>query len=916
MIGTGHEQRVRHDIRLVPAALVAWMSVLAGLRVTWWLTLGAGVLTVALAVVLLVKGRSTATLLWPLVVVGLCVSGPLTARLYANAHDPLKVAAESGAVAVLRVELIDRARPVRTEGFANQRGNSRLVAIKAEVIDAHADGVGVGSTGRVLLLAPSQGWAAALPGQEVTAVGRLAPATRADFVAATLRVRGVPAGLSPAPWWQRAADSARRDLRVVSAGVLDADEAGLLPGLVVGDTSAMPRRVEAEFLDAGMSHLVAVSGSNVAIVCGAVLVVARGLRLGPRASAAVAGVALVGFVILVGYEPSVLRASVMGAVGLLALWLGRVRSALPALAAAVILLVLYDPGLAVSVGFALSVIATAALVLLAPGWAAMLRARGVPPGFAEGLAVPMAAFVSTAPIIAAMSGQISLITVAANVLAAPVIAPVTVLGVLAAVTAGFAPGVAGVFVRLAGPEASWLVWVAREASGVPSAVVGWPGGWWGGILLAVLAAAFVFVFRYRRFRVGLAAVVVGVLLVVVPMRVVAPGWPPPAWSFAACDVGQGDGLVLSTGEQGRAVVVDTGTELGTIDRCLDRLDIDRVPLLVLSHLHADHVGGLAAVLDGRSVGAVAVGPGHAPRWAWREVAEVSDRFAVPLVQLAVGERFHWPALDIRVLGPRYVPRSEVDEPDGTLVNNGSVVLMATTRAGRVLLTGDVELAAQADLLASGEDLRAEVLKVPHHGSRASLPAFLDAVAPSIAVISVGAGNLYGHPNRQVVDSLSRSGALILRTDVDGLGVVASDARGPFIVRAARGPPSGPQPASALRTASTFGGTVALGPILSSTASSVLSPSPVMSRTVSASGSILPASMSFLAVATVTPPAVSAKMPSVRASSRMPSTTSSSVTSSIAPPVRLTTSSTYGPSAGLPIASDRAMVFGLTGWTTS
>ena len=324
-------------------------------------------------------------------------------------------------------------------------------------------------------------------------------------------------------------------------------------------------------------------------------------------------VALVGFVILAGPEPSVLRAGVMGAVGLLALAIGRERAALPALGTAVVALVLWDPAMAVSFGFALSVLATAGLVLLAPRWADRLAARGVPRGLAEALAVPAAAHLVTAPVVAGMAGQVSLVSVVANLLAAPVVAPATVLGVLAALVAPVWPWFAELLVRVAGPEADWLILVARHAARVPGAVIGWPSGWWGGLLLVACVLLLVAALRRRRLRVLVGVALAGLLVVLIPIRVIAPGWPPPGWVMVACDVGQGDGLVLATAEPGRAVVVDTGPEPGPMTACLDRLDVSRVPLVVLSHLHADHVGGLDAVLADHAVGAVAVGPAREPR---------------------------------------------------------------------------------------------------------------------------------------------------------------------------------------------------------------------------------------------------------------------------------------------------------------
>ena len=488
-------------------------------------------------------------------------------------------------------------------------------------------------------------------------------------------------------------------------------------------------------------------------------------------------VALVGFVVLAGPEPSVLRAAVMGAVGLLALAIGRERAALPALGTAVIVLVLWDPAMAVSFGFALSVLATAGLVLLAPRWADRLAARGVPRGLAEALAVPAAAHLVTAPVVAGMAGQVSLVSVLANLLAAPVVAPATVLGVLAALVAPVAPWLAESLVRLAGPEADWLILVARHGSRVPGAVISWPGGWWGGLLLVACVLLLIAALRRRRLRVLVGAALAGLLVVLIPIRVIAPGWPPPGWAMVACDVGQGDALVLATAEEGRAVVVDTGPEPGPLAACLDRLDVSRVPLVVLSHLHADHVGGLDAVLAGRAVGAVGVGPAREPGWAWHEVRAKAEAAGVPLVQLDAGRRLDWPGLAVEVLAPAGKEVMPVDGAEGTEINNASVVLRATTPAGRVLLSGDVELAAQAHLLNARTDLTADVLKVPHHGSRYTAPELFAAVRPRIAVVSVGAGNRYGHPSPITLRALGHAGTLVLRTDTSGdLAIVPTATR--------------------------------------------------------------------------------------------------------------------------------------------
>ena len=750
------------DLRLVPAAAAAWVVTLLGLGLGP--VAGAAVAVVAgAATVLAYRGRRSPVLL---AAAGTAAAAGLVIAahtLLVTAH-PLHEHALRGAAATLRVVLRDDPRALRTSGAPGGPAAARVV-VPAGLVTATA---GAGSWtvgGRVLLLAPAEGWRGLLPGQVVTAEGLLAPPERADLTVAVLRVRGAPREVTAPPWWQSAAGGLRSGLRD-AAGTLPPAEAGLLPGLAIGDTSALTSEVDDDFRAAGLTHLLAVSGANLAILTGAVLAGLRRLRADPRLSAAVAGAVLVGFVVLARPSPSVVRAAVMGAVTLVALGVGRARSALPALAAAVLVLLFADPALAVDAGFALSVSATAALVLLAPRWAAALTARGLPRLAAEALAVPAAAFLVTAPLVAGLGGLVSPVAVVANLLAAPAVAPATVLGVLAALVAPVAPAVAGACAWLAGWPAAWLIAVADRAAAVPGTALPWPAGPVGALLMVGAFGGIAVAARSRRRRAVLLAVLAGAAVVVVPTRLAPPGWPPAGWVIVACDVGQGDAVVLATARPGWVVLIDTGPADGPVDACLARLGVRGIALVLLSHLHADHIGGLAGALRGRAVGAIAVGPVREPAWALRDIARDAAAAGVPLVALAAGRRLSWPGLTLDVLGPPH-PAAAVDPDDGTAVNDGSLVVRATTPAGTVLLAGDAELAEQADLLATGLPLRADILKMPHHGSRYSSPTFLSAVAPRVVLVSVGAGNTYGQPNQALLAVLERAGAAVRRTDTSG-----------------------------------------------------------------------------------------------------------------------------------------------------
>jgi competence protein ComEC len=260
-----------------------------------------------------------------------------------------------------------------------------------------------------------------------------------------------------------------------------------------------------------------------------------------------------------------------------------------------------------------------------------------------------------------------------------------------------------------------------------------------------------------------------------------PAWPPPGWFLVMCEVGQGDALVLRAGPE-QAVVVDAGPDPAAVDGCLDRLGVRQVPLVLLTHLHADHVDGLPGVLRGRSVGVVQLGPVDDPPEQASTVLEQARSAAVPVERPALSERRRVGPLSWELIAPGRRFRGTSSDP-----NNSSLVVRVQSGPTVVLLTGDVEPEAQRDLLASGRDLRATVLKVPHHGSAAQEPAFLEAVDASVALTSVGVGNTYGHPSGVTLNRVTAAGARSFRTDLDG--DIALVHRADRLVVVARGPAS-------------------------------------------------------------------------------------------------------------------------------
>lgn len=521
-----------------------------------------------------------------------------------------------------------------------------------------------------------------------------------------------------------------------------------------------------------------------AVVLGAVLALCAATGTPLRLRPVLAGLALVAFVVLARPSPSVLRAALMGAVGLLALATGSRRAPVPALAAAVLVLVLVSPELAAAPGFALSVLATAGLLVLAPPWQRSL-ARWLPGWLAAALAVPAAAQVACGPVVAALGGGVGLLSVPANLLAVPAVAPATVLGVTAALVAPLCLPLAQLLCWLAYPAVAWLTGVARVGAELPGAALPWPDGLRGALLLAVLILLVLLLLERAGTRRALLVTAGAAASTGCVLLLVLPGWPPRHWQVVMCDVGQGDALAVRTGRDA-ALVVDAGPDPDVVDRCLRRLGVRAVPLVVLTHPHADHVAGLAGVLRDRVVGGVQVEPSVFVGPHLAAVTDVARAARVPLVEGRVGEERRVGGVTWRVVGPTRPYRGTRSDP-----NNGSLVLRLEVGGRVLLLAGDVESEAQADLLADPAALRADVLKVPHHGSADQDAAFLAAVRPRLALTSLGAGHSYGHPAPSTLEELSRLGARVLRTDRDG-DVALLDRDG-VLVAVARGSPLTPPP---------------------------------------------------------------------------------------------------------------------------
>ncbi|MFJ2370046.1 ComEC/Rec2 family competence protein [Microbacterium sp. NPDC087665] len=763
----------RRDFRLLPLAGVVWVSALVCVcwpEAAWTSGLICAIVAAVLLAVMVVRDRSR---------------DGLDDRRSVGRGGLVAVMLAAAAAAALTVAL---ATPARDSAAAS---DGRIVEIVGEV----ASSASIGQDGRLWFEVQTQGIGppgAATPLSVPVRVG-IEPADGFDL-GATVRVKGQALATDPGERSalimfadESAVERSAEGVFAVAAGIrhdfiarsvrLPDPGAGLLPGLAVGDTRAVSTALNDDMRTSGLSHLTAVSGANCAIVVGAVFWLTALCGGGRRARVVLAGAALAGFVVLVTPEPSVIRASVMAGVAMLTILLGRPSAGAGMLALCTVGILIADPWMATTAGFALSVAASGALILLGPPLARGL-ARWMPQPLAVAISVPLAAQLACGPIIALFAEQQSLVGIAANLLAGPAAPVATVVGLLACL-AGPVPFLADLLTASAWLPAAWIATCATVSARLPLAQVALVPGIGSALLVAVLSGCLGVVVcgvraridparRSRRsvvlavwaHRVSSTVLIVALSLGTAHLVLAGPLArlsAPDGWSIAACDVGQGDALLVRSA--GKVALIDTGPDPGALDECLRSLAIDRIDLLVLTHFDLDHVGGVEAV-QGR-VGTVLHGP----------AGETDDERL--LAHLREGGAALTPAITglhgtlgeatWRVLWPQ---RDSAAFPAG---NDASVVVeFEGGGVPRSLFLGDLSAAAQRMLLRTSRLTGPfAVVKVAHHGSADQDPGLYEALHPTVAVFSAGVDNDYGHPRAETLALLEATGAHVLRTDRQG-----------------------------------------------------------------------------------------------------------------------------------------------------
>jgi len=590
--------------------------------------------------------------------------------------------------------------------------------------------------------------------------------------------RVTPLTADAPPWPVRV----RRWAVAITHAQLPDSSAALLAGLLLGERTALPVETDEAFRRAGVYHILAVSGFNVALVASSVFASLSLFGVPRRATALVAAAVLVGFALVVGGQPSVLRATVMGLLLLLSVLLERDSQLMNALCLAGLLLLVWSPTDLWDPGFQLSFAATAGIIYLAPPFSGFLMERGWPHWLAAAVAVSLAAQLPVTPVMLAHFNQLSLIGVAANLVVVPLAGPATTLGMLALLIQLLSETAASLLFNTL-----WLLLVALRvavwaAAAVPGAMVHLPAPSWAAITAWCGALLLV---PYLAMRVWTRVAASGLLAAAMALSVwpwLSPGDGRLRITFL--DVGQGDATLVELPE-GPRILVDGGPggarrfDVGerVLSPFLWNRPVRRLDVVALSHSDSDHGGGLGAVLRHFRVGEFwesgRWGPGGAETLLALQQSGAARRV------LSAGQRL-W-------VGDALVTVVNPDGQPSASPNDDSLVLRLDWRTVSVLLTGDLGWQGEARVLARGGPVRVLALRVAHHGSRFSSSApFLESARPAFAIISAGARNPFRHPTPEALARLEAAGARIYRTDRDGAIIIETDGVHLSVTRWARG----------------------------------------------------------------------------------------------------------------------------------
>lgn len=776
------------DLRLLPAALTGWAVALivvyssAGQSMSWAMALVGCVLLSLLTALLIRRGDSglRRIMLHIMLCAGVGAGVAFSAAGTQQHHEATgwNAAVDSDVPVEVMFRVTRDSLPFESRGYGDQAGYRSQAVV-------HTFGDEQQSVRAEVMVFTE---AELRAGHRYRALMSPAATQNGDRTTALLYVFGAaePQRL-PGDTWSQINDtfSGLRSATAQQASHAVGEAPALLPGVVLGDRSGQSEELTDAMRISGLTHMTVVSGTHCSLAMGALLGAARMMRL-PRwcqLPLLIAGLLL--FVMLVQPAPSVLRASIMGAIGALAVFAGRGRASSALLCLCVVLLLVYDPWYAVEPAFQLSVAATIGIVLIGTRLKRYF-AQWMPGFIAAALALAVSAQLFVTPVLLPIAEGVTLYSIPANILAAPLLPLATVPGTVAAVLSTTFPWFSTGLLWLAGFPAAGIAGIGSVTAALPQALVPWPQGAAGWALTGLYCVAAILLCRMiidtaarigRAQKAVLAAATGALTALVLPAAgmfgfLKGPGVPDD-WRFAVCDVGQGDMLVIRTRAEA-GIVIDAGQEPELAADCLGRLGIDHVEILMVTHEHRDHYGGVSGVAETASVEQILYSGSEG--WSLTEAVEELDDVVLGVPEFRAQEGKHmvhehqypvaWRVWSAAQHHPNpnnnsLVVQFQIWRPEGPADAVGSA-----NNPLRLLALGDLEEDA-ARLLISQQSLpdQSHVLKVAHHGAANGGTEVLEHAAPSVGLIGVGEDNSYGHPAEEILDSLDDLGAEVYRTDL-------------------------------------------------------------------------------------------------------------------------------------------------------
>jgi len=706
----------------------------------------------------------------------------------------------------IKVDLLDRSLLLRAAtdrgiidvygtviGELNLRGTYQNFTMRVEKIEISGKSYPVTESVRITLEREKDERPISLSGGEKVEISDVMPVVPSDerfrrylynqeiltlITAGPSQVRIV----EPAPFIPRTLASIRKEVRKRAFRFLDQEEAALLLGILLGEQKSIPSLIQTDFSRAGVSHILAVSGEHVAMLALICVWVAKLLKLKTRNRYLLTTGCVVFFVLITGSKPSALRASLAIGIGIIGWLIGKEKHLVASLSAAALILLIYNAFFLFDIAFQLSFGASLAIAVLAPILELQFSHFPVSSFYSFKLLLVTAAVqIGLAPIVMYHFGELSVISVIANVFIVPLVMPILSLGLAANILGSISyllgyPLFAIVSLLLSSEIKLAAFFANSSFSSLPVNLS-------LGALLIYYFVLFVLIVFMRKREAVLKTSTLLFASLVIPVGLL--WWqvlvcaPPRQFTCTFLDVGQGDSAVIRT-PSGACVLIDGGQDPMIAKNLLSSEGVSKIDLLILSHPHADHLNGLVEVVERYRIGLVLDGGLKTDSLQYREFrAAISERQIPHLVakekmRLKVGSD-----LELIVFSDKAAGSVESD------LNNESLAAKVKYRDLSLLFPGDSESEEEQELCDWRGELGSSILKVPHHGSsNAADPRFLKYVRPQVAVISVGKDNKFGHPSPATAKMLESLGTKIYRTDKDGSVTITSDGRG-FAVSTSR-----------------------------------------------------------------------------------------------------------------------------------